>query len=316
MPLSVGRAILSMMARSHIYRLAAGVLLSAVCMQAGPLAAQRAVHVPVRIAPVVPGLGTAAQAGALHIQPQLLLGPSLPSLASPGSLPLTRTAVPRVSPSLRPAAVRDPKARQISHPALPGSQDKDVEGSRPLRLLIAGAPGSGKTTLGKRLAQETGIVHISVGALLRESAESHPELAPIMEQGELVDSELVLDLVRRRLSQEDVRRRGFVLDGFPRRMLEAAALEEWLAEGPGLDAMIRLEVPESELRRRILARGRKDDTEETFRNRMLIYHEQTEPVIEHFKAGLDMLRPDVAGADIEENYRHLKRSLDDWRARR
>ena len=180
---------------------------------------------------------------------------------------------------------------------------------QPARLLIAGPPGSGKTTYGKRIAREFGVVHISAGELLRERAKTDPALASVMSKGDLVDTALVLRAVQERLSQPDVQKNGFILDGFPRRMDEAAPLREWLAASSGIDAMIRLEVPEAELRRRILARGRADDTLEIFKNRMKIYQTQTRAAEEFFDGKTRVLTPAVTGSDPEKNYAAVSASL-------
>jgi len=181
---------------------------------------------------------------------------------------------------------------------------------RTLRLVIFGPPGSGKTTYGKMIAQDYGVVHVSVGDILRQSVQTDPAAAAAMAKGQLVDTELVLRLVKQRLDRPDVRERGFILDGFPRRMDEAKALERMLAEsGQALDAMIYLDVPDAELRRRVQARGRADDSEEVFRDRMTVYHSQTEPVLRRLQETVEVLAPEVSGSDIESNYARLQSLL-------
>jgi adenylate kinase len=151
-------------------------------------------------------------------------------------------------------------------------------------------------------------VHVSVGDLLRAYAKAHPEVAAIMASGRLVDSSLVLRVVRERLSQPDIQKHGFLLDGFPRRQEEAAALAEMLGTN-AVDGVIVLDVPETELLRRILARGRADDHEDVFRERMRIYREQTLPAVERFKASSPVLAPSVTGSDIAGNYARVKAAL-------
>lgn len=179
---------------------------------------------------------------------------------------------------------------------------------RPLRLIITGPPGSGKGTYSAKIAAEYGVVHISVGELLRAYAKNNPKVAAVMAQGKLVDSQLVLDVVRQRLAQDDIKQRGFILDGFPRRPNEGAALQDMLGDA-GVDGIIELHVPEAELLRRILARGRADDKPDVFRDRMQIYREQTIPAVELFKHGAPVLSPEVSGSGIEANYARVKAAL-------
>lgn len=180
--------------------------------------------------------------------------------------------------------------------------------AHPLRLIITGPPGSGKGTFSDKISAEYGVPHISVGELLREHAKTHPAVAKIMQQGKLVDTSLVLAIVRERLRQPDVRSRGFLLDGFPRRQEEAEALQKLL--GPeGIDGVISLDVPDEELLRRILARGRADDSEPVFQERMKIYREQTVPAVEVFTKSTPMLTPEVKDSDIATNYAKVKESL-------
>jgi len=181
----------------------------------------------------------------------------------------------------------------------PGISGKDgVSTSAPLRLgpkrfAIVGPPGAGKPTQATALASDTGIVHISVGRLLREYAKDKPAIQRVMNAGELVDTALVMRLVRERLSRADVRERGFVLDGFPRRPVEEEALLGLLREdGIELDGVIRLDAPSEELERRILARGRADDKPEVFAERMRVYERDTLPVIERLGRRYPTVRPD------------------------
>jgi adenylate kinase len=171
----------------------------------------------------------------------------------------------------------------------------------PLRLILAGPPGSGKSTFAARLAEDFGLAHVSVGDLLRKKAGSDPGLAAVMARGELVPSGVVMSVVSERLSRPDARR-GFILDGFPRRLEEARSLKSLSP----VDAMIRLDVPEGELLRRILARGRADDTEEVFRRRMRVFREETLPALRALKGEVEVLRAEVSDPDVEKSYAKVR----------
>lgn len=255
---------------------------------AGPAAAQRVAAPRVQTAPVP----FAPVAAAAALRPAALT-------QLPGSLALPQTALPKASVLAAPAL-----------PPSPVAQAQAASTPQTVRLIMMGPPGSGKTTYGKRLSAEFGAPHISVGELLRAYAKDKPEVAARMLTGELVDSELVLRLVRERLTRPDVRERGYILDGFPRRLNEALAMEEWMA-GVGVDAVVHLEVSHEELMRRISARGRADDTPETFRNRMKVYRDQTVPVLERFKNSFGVLEPSVSGSDPEANYARLRSILEE-----
>ncbi|MFA6092525.1 MAG: nucleoside monophosphate kinase [Elusimicrobiota bacterium] len=208
--------------------------------------------------------------------------------------------------AIMPAAVAAPVP--VPACAMPDAQ------AAPLNILLMGPPGSGKSTFGKLLEKDFGMPHISVGALLREKAETDPALAEKMAKGELVDSALVLSIVTQRLALRDVQEHGVILDGFPRRMEEASALKRWSKENRGMDAMIVLKVSEQELLRRIRERGRPDDTEETFKRRMSIYKEQTLPAMERLRNMVRELDLTADSGSIEENYAKLRDAVEGLRA--
>jgi adenylate kinase len=158
-----------------------------------------------------------------------------------------------------------------------------------VNILLLGPQGSGKGTQAKRIAEEYGIPHIATGDMLRAAIATGTEIGkkiePIYNRGDLVPDDLMIELIRERLQQDDARD-GFVLDGFPRNYAQAEALDEMLKEiGRELDVVFALQVSDDVSRERLLERarleGREDDTPEAIDNRLRIYHEQTEPLVEY-----------------------------------
>jgi adenylate kinase len=161
-----------------------------------------------------------------------------------------------------------------------------------VNLLVLGPQGSGKGTQATRIAAEHGIPHVSTGDMFRTAVAQGSELGrrvePILASGELVPDELTIALIRERLSEPDAVG-GFVLDGFPRNLSQAAALDAMLAEiGHTLDAVLFFDLSDEIAMERIHGRavdeGREDDAPEVIARRLAIYHEQTEPVVERYRA--------------------------------
>jgi adenylate kinase len=160
-----------------------------------------------------------------------------------------------------------------------------VGGAR--RLVFLGPPGSGKGTQAVFVAEALGVPAISTGDMLREAVAAGSELGKkvesIMQLGALVDDATMAEVVRARLGEDDATG-GFLLDGYPRTTGQAETLAGILEDaGASLDAVVLLDVPEEELVRRSLARGRADDTEETIRERQRVYREKTAPLIEYYR---------------------------------
>lgn len=160
-----------------------------------------------------------------------------------------------------------------------------------MRLVLLGAPGSGKGTQADVLKAKLGVAHISTGDLLRAAVKAGTPLGlqakAVMDAGRLVSDDIVLGMLEERLAQPDART-GFILDGYPRNVAQCAALEGLLERiGQPLDVAIKLDVPNELIVERIAGRaakeGRKDDTPETVRERLRVYAEQTEPVAAHFE---------------------------------
>jgi adenylate kinase len=160
-----------------------------------------------------------------------------------------------------------------------------------VNVLLLGPQGSGKGTQAKRIEAEYGIPHIATGDMLRAAIEAGTELGrrvkPILESGQLVPDELMIGLIRERLGQADAER-GFILDGFPRTSPQADALDEMLDEiGRRLSIVFEFQLPDDIARERLVRRaeleGRADDTPDVIDRRLELYHELTEPLVEHYR---------------------------------
>jgi len=212
-----------------------------------------------------------------------------------------------------------------------------------MRIVFLGAPGSGKGTQAQRLMAEHSMVQVSTGDLLRAAVASDSDLGKrakvAMDAGELVSDGIVLGMIRERLQQPDTDA-GFILDGFPRNLAQAEALESELADlNKHLEAVVLIDVdldvlmkrltgrrtcsrtgkllniyfsPQSELDACTKAGGeliqRADDNEETIGNRLEVYRQQTEPLVEYYeRAGL--LRTVGGGGEIGDVYARLELAL-------
>ena len=154
-------------------------------------------------------------------------------------------------------------------------------------LIFLGPPGAGKGTQAAIIAEKFEIPHISTGEMLREAIAHQTSLGKkaqsYVDKGELVPDELLLDLIRDRLLQADAQK-GWILDGFPRNLNQAKFLDNLLVEiAQTCDCVLNLQVTDDLLVTRLLSRGRKDDNEETIRRRLLVYQEQTAPLISYYQ---------------------------------
>jgi adenylate kinase len=186
-----------------------------------------------------------------------------------------------------------------------------------LNILLLGPQGAGKGTQGKLISAEYGLPHIATGDILREAMAAGTELGerikPIYDTGGLVPDDIMIELIRERLAADDAAE-GFVLDGFPRTAVQAEALDEMLDEiGRPLSVVLEFQLPERVSIERLTLRsqeeGRADDTPDAIRRRLGLYHEQTEPLIEHYRArgNLVGIRADLP---VEEVFAEIQRVLE------
>ena len=188
-----------------------------------------------------------------------------------------------------------------------------------LNIVIFGAPGSGKGTQSDKLIEHYNLFHISTGDVLRDHIKRGTELGQIakgfIDQGQLVPDELIIDILAQVLDEnKDNATEGVIFDGFPRTIPQAEALEQLLADrGTKIDAVVGLEVPEDELIKRILLRGRlsgrADDNEETARKRLEVYHNQTSPLKAYYEHQGKYLAINGFGS-IDDIFGQIKESLD------
>ncbi|MGK8520588.1 adenylate kinase [Nocardia asteroides] len=155
-----------------------------------------------------------------------------------------------------------------------------------MRVVLLGPPGAGKGTQAVLLSEKLGVPHISTGDLFRANISQQTPLGreaqKYMDAGDLVPSDVTNRMVEARVNEPDAAN-GFVLDGYPRTVDQANALEKILKDmNTKLDAVLRFVVPEDTVVERMLARGRTDDNEGVIRNRLRVYREETEPLLDHY----------------------------------
>lgn len=162
-----------------------------------------------------------------------------------------------------------------------------------MRLILLGPPGAGKGTQAGRLVSRHGIVQLSTGDMLRAAVKAGTAVGKraqeIMDRGDLVPDDVMVDIIADRIAQPDAQR-GFILDGFPRTVAQADALEKLLEQnGIALDAVIQIEVDEAQLLARIDQRAREtagaraDDNADVLKNRLDVYRRQTAPVADYYR---------------------------------
>ena len=185
-----------------------------------------------------------------------------------------------------------------------------------MRLVLLGPPGSGKGTQAARLKEYLQVPHISTGDLLRaEVAAGSPlglQAKEVMARGELVSDDILLGMLEDRFSRDDTKA-GFILDGYPRNLAQAAALDELLASlGQKFDAAVQLAVDNEQIIERLAGRaqaeGRADDTPESVRHRLNVYDEKTAPVIDYYRQHGQLTVVDGVGS-LDEVFTRITEAL-------
>ena len=211
-----------------------------------------------------------------------------------------------------------------------------------MQVIFIGPPGSGKGTQAKRLAQEHAIPHISTGDILREAIADGTELgkkaAPVVASGALVSDDLMVDIIKERLKKSDARK-GFILDGYPRTLVQAEKLENLVGNGSGGLRVLQLLVPDDVIVKRIALRrscpqcgaiyhletapprndlvcdrdgaeliARPDDNEQAIRKRLEAFHKQTLPVATFYKAKSVLRQVDGVGP-VDQVFERIEKTL-------
>lgn len=185
-------------------------------------------------------------------------------------------------------------------------------------IVIFGAPGCGKGTQSERLIDTYGLYHISTGEIFRDNIARKTPLGQIadvyIKQGQLIPDQLTVRMLEEVLENTPEAKNGVIFDGFPRTVPQAEALNRMLEKrGAKVDAVVGLEVPEDELIQRIIKRGqetgREDDTLETVKKRLDVYHTNTSPVIDFYTEG-KIYKPIHGSGSVDEVFSKIKEHID------
>jgi len=186
-----------------------------------------------------------------------------------------------------------------------------------MRIVMIGAPGSGKGTQGDKIVAKYGIPKISTGDLLRAAVAAGSPLGKkakaAMDAGQLVADEIVIGMVKERLAQPDTGN-GFILDGFPRNTAQAQVLDTMLGRlrQPAIDKAVHLQVDDEEIIKRLLDRaqkeGRADDREDVIRHRIKVYNDETHPLLDYYRAQNKLVTVPGVGA-LDEIFQRILKAL-------
>ena len=186
---------------------------------------------------------------------------------------------------------------------------RELYEQKQMRIVMLGGPGSGKSTYTEYLIRHFRINHIYPGGMLRKEVENNTEIGKrvkeILAKGQFVPNDIVLDLIKKSVSESP---NGYVLDGWPRYMQQVRDME---ASNIGVDFAVYLDVSREEVLKRLLARGRADDTEEIINNRIDLYKRETGPVVEYFRDKQGFLEIKAQGDTSENIANNIIRRIED-----
>lgn len=179
-----------------------------------------------------------------------------------------------------------------------------------MHVIILGAPGSGKGTQSAEIIKQFALQHLSTGDMLRAEIVAGSELGlaakKVMDKGELVSDEIILDMVAEQVKKTD---KGILFDGFPRTIAQAEGLDKLLTKLEGaITHVIQLDVDNEEIVERMLARGREDDNEETIRNRLSVFENQTAPLIKYYREQ-NKLSTVLGSGSVEDIFARIQKVL-------